>query len=87
MKLSKTQHAVLVKMANGWTLRQDRSMVNLGAWLHRGGLGGTREEETIRITTFRALREAEFIEIERDGWPSRTYKLTTSGIVASAREV
>lgn len=86
MKLSKTQQDVLIKMVNGWTLRQDRSTVGVGVWLHRGGLGGTRESETIRRTTFRALRAGEYIELQKDGWPSRTYQLTTSGMIASARE-
>ncbi len=86
MKPSETQRLVLSKMADGWTLRVDRSMVGVGAWLHRGGLGNAREIETIKITTFRALRRGKLVETQRDKWPWRTYQLTDAGRKAVRRK-
>lgn len=74
-KLSAQQEEALKLMREGWQLGVDTTFSG-GAWLQKGGCGYGGESKNISLATVHALSKKGLIDVDKDGFPLRTYKLT-----------
>jgi hypothetical protein len=78
MKLSPVQREVLRLMSSGWELGEDMG-TNSHAWVQKGGLGRGGETKKVNSNTVYALWREKYIEIVKEAFPTRRFKLTEKG--------
>lgn len=82
-KLSPAQVETLTLMTQGWELASSLTF-DSRVWLQQGGAGRGGDTKRVNRATFAALVRQGLVEMNKAGFPTRTYKLTAKGAVAVA---
>lgn len=77
-KLTPAQQRVLDLMTEGYELAQSMAFDGR-TWLQEGGAGKGGHVESANANTAQALRLRGLIEINKQAFPLRTYRLTATG--------
>ena len=75
MTLTKVQLEILSLMNSGWQLGRGEG-VDFRAWLQKGGVGRGGETKEVRFNSFFSLWTKGYIEVDKQGFPTTTFKLT-----------
>lgn len=79
MKLSNAQQHVIDRMKQGWQL--GNSMTIGGRfWIQSGGCGSGGPSEDVNANTVQALVKRRLIDVDKQKFPTCTWKLTKRGI-------